>query len=130
MGSVLSFIIGLVGVLNFLNAILTGILTRHREFAVLQSVGMTGKQLKTMLVIEGLLLALGSVIFSFLFILVTGPLFANVLGSVFWFFTYRFTILPVLAITPFFALLGALIPLVTYRYSSKKSIVERLREAE
>ncbi len=130
MGSVLSSIIGLIGVLNFLNAILTGILTRHREFAVLQSVGMTGKQLKTMLVIEGLLLALGSVIFSFLFILVTGPLLANVLGSVFWFFTYRFTIFPVLAITPFFALLGALIPLVTYRYSAKKSIVERLREAE
>lgn len=130
MGSVLSFIIGLVGALNFLNAILTGILTRHREFAVLQSVGMTGRQLKAMLVIEGLLLALGSVIFSFLFILVTGPLLANVLGSVFWFFTYRFTILPVLAITPFFALLGALIPLVTYRHSSKKSIVERLREAE
>lgn len=130
MGSVLSFIIGLVGILNFLNAILTSILTRHREFAVLQSVGMTGKQLKTMLVTEGLLLALGSVVFSFLFVLVTGPLCSNMFSSIFWFFTYRFTILPVIVIAPFFALLGALIPLVTYRYSSKKSIVERLREAE
>lgn len=130
MGSVLSFIIGLVGILNFLNAVLTSILTRHREFAVLQSVGMTGRQLKTMLVTEGLLLALGSVVFSFLFVLVTGPLCSNMFSSIFWFFTYRFTILPVIVIAPFFALLGALIPLVTYRYSSKKSIVERLREAE
>ena len=50
MGGALSLIIGLVGVLNFINAVLTGILTRKRELAVLQSVGMTGKQLKTMLV--------------------------------------------------------------------------------
>ncbi len=49
---------GLVGVLKFFNAVLTGILTRRREFAVLQSIGMTGKQLKRMLVYEGLLYAL------------------------------------------------------------------------
>lgn len=42
-GSALCIIVGLVGILNFFNAILTGILTRHREFAMLQSVGMTGK---------------------------------------------------------------------------------------
>ena len=41
-------------------AILTGIIARKREFAVLQSIGMTGKQLKTMLVYEGLLYALGA----------------------------------------------------------------------
>lgn len=130
MGGALSFIIGLVGILNFLNAILTGILTRHREFAVLQSVGMTGKQLNIMLVTEGLFLALGSIVFSFLFILMTGPLCANAFSSIFWFFTYRFTALPVLIITPFFALMGVLIPLIAYRFSSRKTIVERLREAE
>ena len=42
LGGALSFIVGLVGVLNFFNAILTGIITRKREFAMLQSVGMTG----------------------------------------------------------------------------------------
>ena len=58
-GGALSFIVGLVGVLNFFNAILTGIIARKREFAVLQSIGMAGKQLKTMLVYEGLLYAWG-----------------------------------------------------------------------
>ena len=52
-GGALSFIVGLVGVLNFFNAIRTGIIARKREFAVLQSIGMTGKQLKAMLVYEG-----------------------------------------------------------------------------
>ena len=40
-GGALSFIVGLVGVLNFFNAILTGIIARKREFAVLRSVGMS-----------------------------------------------------------------------------------------
>ena len=56
LGGALSFIVGLVGVLNFFNAILTGILARRREFAVLQSIGMTGRQLKGMLIWEGGLL--------------------------------------------------------------------------
>ena len=47
LGGALSFIVGLVCVLNFFNAILTGIIARQRELAVLQSfVGMTGRQLR------------------------------------------------------------------------------------
>ena len=60
LGGALSFIVGLVGVLNFFNAVLTGIIARRRELAVLQAVGMTGRQLRAMLVWEGLLYALGA----------------------------------------------------------------------
>lgn len=130
MGGALSFIVGLVGVLNFLNAILTGIFTRRREFAVLQSVGMTGKQLKTMLVIEGLLYALGSVVISLALCVLTKPMIGNVLESMFWFFSYRFTILPILFVAPVFALFGTLLPLAAYHTLAKKSVVERLRESE
>ena len=45
LGGVLCAVIGLVGVLNFFNAIMTGILSRKREFAVLQAVGMTNASL-------------------------------------------------------------------------------------
>ncbi|MDE6664283.1 MAG: ABC transporter permease [Lachnospiraceae bacterium] len=130
LGSVLSFIIGFIGILNFLNAFLTSIVSRHREFAVLQSVGMTGSQLKKMLIAEGEILTLGSVLLSFILIVVTGPVFSNVVSSVFWFFTYKFAITPFVIITPIFAVLGVLLPLIAYRAMSGKSIVERLREAE
>lgn len=129
-GAIVSFIIGLVGILNFLNAVLTGILSRRREFAVEQSVGMTGKQLKRMLIFEGLFYALGAILISTLLSVVTEPLVSSVLGSTFWFFTYRFTIWPVLVVAPIFILLGVLLPLVSYRSVAKRSIVERLREAE
>ncbi|MDE6951474.1 MAG: ABC transporter permease [Lachnospiraceae bacterium] len=130
MGSILSLIVGLIGILNFLNAILTGIITRHREFAMLQSIGMTGKQLKKMLVSEGLYYTLGSVIISFILAVISSPLVANVLENMFWFFEYHFIIRPLFIIIPIFALLGVLLPLISYHFFARKSIVERLRDAE
>ncbi len=127
LGGTLSFIIGLVGVLNFLNAVLTSIMARRREFAVLQSIGMTGKQLKQMLICEGLIYAGAAVVVSFLLALAGGPLLGEVIGKMFWFFTYRPTLLPILCILPIFALLGMGIPLLLYRIVSKQSIVERIR---
>ncbi len=130
MGGALSFIIGLVGVLNFINAVLTGILTRKRELAVLQSVGMTGKQLKTMLVFEGLYYTFLALAVSLVLTLVLGPLTGNTVGDIFWFFTYRLTITPILVILPIFLVLGAVVPLLVYRSVARRTIVERLREAE
>lgn len=129
-GGVLSFIVGLVGVLNFVNVIITGVLARKRELAVLQSVGMTGKQLKCMLIMEGLYYELGSVAAALLLTLVTVPLASRVMNGMFWFFSYRFTAMPIVAVAPVFALLGVMIPLGAYRFLAKRSVVERLREAE
>ena len=130
LGGALSFIVGLVGVLNFFNAILTGILARKRELAVLQSIGMTGKQLKTMLVYEGLFYALGAAAISLALTLILGPAAFTAVGNLFWFFTYRLTLVPFLVVIPIFSLLGILVPLGVYRSVARHTIVERLREAE
>ena len=130
LGGLLCAIIGLVGVLNFFNAIITGILSRKREFAVLQAVGMTNKQLKTMLVYEGLYYALSSALSAFVLSFVINPLVGNLLENLFWFFSARFTILPVLLAMPIFALLGWLIPCMMYDNAAKCSVVEQLRDAQ
>lgn len=128
LGSVLCAIIGLVGILNFFNAIMTGILSRKREFAVLQAVGMTNKQLKAMLVYEGLFYALSSALSALLFSFVLNPLVGGLMENMFWFFSAKFTIVPVIIAIPIFALLGWLIPAIVYRQTAKKSIVDRLRD--
>ena len=46
-GGSLGLIVGFIGILNFINAVLTSILTRRREFALLQGIGMTRKQNKS-----------------------------------------------------------------------------------
>lgn len=130
LGSALSFIIGLVGILNFINTILTGIITRKREFAMLESVGMTKKQLERLLVYEGLFFSLGAGLLSLIIALVLSPLISSALEDIFWFFTYDFTIAPILILLPCFAVLGTIVPLTVYRFVGKTTIVERLREAE
>lgn len=128
LGGALCFIVALVGVLNFFNAVLTGIITRKREFAVLQSIGMTGHQLKTMLMIEGLLYTLAAIVFTLILNTVFSPLLNHALSSMFWFFTYHFTLAPILVMLPIFLALGILIPLITYHMTNKQSIVDRIRE--
>ena len=130
LGGVLCAIIGLVGVLNFFNAIMTSILSRLREFAVLQAVGMTNRQLKQMLIYEGLFYALGSVAVSFILALVLNPLAGDLLEDMFWFFNARFSVTPILAVIPVFAFLGWFVPTILYGQTTKRSVVERLRESE
>ena len=130
LGGALSFIVGLVGVLNFFNAVLTGIIARRRELAVLQAVGMTGRQLRAMLVWEGLLYALSAAALALALAVALGPVAFHALESLFWFFTYRLDLTPFLWVTPLFALLGAGIPLLTGRAAARHTLVERLRAVE
>ena len=129
-GTALSGIVGLVGALNFLNAILTGMISRRREFAVLQSIGMTRRQLQQMLVCEGLFYALTALAAGFVLSFAAGPLLSTVLRAMFWFFSYRFSPLPFFILLPVFLLLGAGIPLLVYRHAGRASIVEQLRASE
>lgn len=130
LGGLLCAIITLIGILNFINAIMTGILSRKREFAVLQAVGMTNKQLKAMLIYEGLFYALGSSVAALILSILLNPLMGKMLESMFWFFSANFTIIPVLLVIPVFALFGWLIPSILYEQAAKQSVVERLRESE
>ena len=101
-----------------------------RFYGLLKTIGMTGRQLKIMLVWEGLFYALGSILIALVLALVLGPLSAPTLENLFWFFTYRFTLAPILPIFPIFVVLGLVIPLLTYRSIARHTVVERLREAE
>ena len=128
LGGALSFIVGLVGVLNFFNAVLTGITARRRELAVLQSIGMTTRQLRTMLALEGLLYTLGAAALALVMIVAAAPFLDSAFNSLLWFLTYRFTIWPIAVVLPVFAVLGIVIPVLSSRIAQRYSVVERLRQ--
>ena len=129
-GGLLCGIIGLVGILNFFNAVMTGILARKKEFAVLQSIGMTRKQMQNMLIYESLFYTLGSFVIALVLSILLYTATAHLLETVLWFFQAHFTILPVLLMIPVFLLLGIGIPTVVYHQTVRHSIVEQLRELE
>lgn len=130
LGTSLSFIVALVGILNFINAVLTGIITRRREFAVLRAIGMTGRQLKQMLITEGFIYATGAVIAAVVLVTASAVPISMIISEMFWFFSYKFTLMPITIITPIFAMMGVLVPLISYKFSASRSIVEQLRQDE
>ncbi|MGI6154034.1 MAG: FtsX-like permease family protein, partial [Christensenellaceae bacterium] len=130
MGYTLGFIMAMVGILNFVNSMLTAIIARKREFAMLESVGMTKEQLKKMLVFEGvdyvgIILVISLVLSAF----VAATVIQEAVASS-WAAAYSFSLAPFAVIIPVMILLAIFIPLVCFKNTQKKSLVERLRETE
>lgn len=129
-GTALAGVIAFIGILNFINAVFTGIISRKREFAMLQSIGMTARQLEGMMICEGI----SYVVIAGVISLCIGSLFAyavlNALNHVIICFEYRFQILPFLIILPVLAVIAVVTPVISFRVLQRHSIVERLREAE
>ncbi len=127
-GGILSLIIGLIGALNFINSMLTSILTRKREFAMLQSIGMTTKQLRRMLIAEGIMYTTSAGAVSLVLGVGASALLANTIAKSLWFFSYQFTLLPLIITIPILLVIGILLPIPVLSSVEKQSIVDRLRE--
>lgn len=129
-GGSLSFIIGLVGILNFMNGEVTSILSRKREMAILQSIGMTGKQMKQMLILEGILTVCIAVFLAVLLNLGVYEGLMPVIENLYWYFKRNFTLAMIFASVPVLLIFGIGIPVLAYKRMAEKSVVERLRESE
>lgn len=49
----LSLVLLFIGIMNYFNTIMTNVEVRKQELAVMESIGMTGKQLRKLLILEG-----------------------------------------------------------------------------
>ena len=129
-GGTLCAILALIGILNFINSITTSILSRYREIAMLQSVGMTGRQVKQMLIYEGIGYSILGLLGSLILSVIASLTVVRMMGVELTYFTWHFTLLPVfLCIIPLL-LITAIVPLVCYNKMAQKTVVERLRIAE
>ena len=129
-GGALCAILALIGILNFINSITTSILSRYREIAMLQSVGMTGWQVKQILIYEGIGYSILGLLGSLILSVIASLTVVRMMGVELTYFTWHFTLLPVfLCIIPLL-LITAIVPLVCYNKMAQKTVVERLRIAE
>lgn len=126
-GGTIALIIGVIGTLNFINTILTSILVRRRELAILQSIGMTRKQLVAMLCLEGSYYSAFTAVISVLLSLGSSLFIVRPLCDQIWFLNFKFNFWPLVIIFPLLFVLGSLVPYVTYRFTGRQSVIERLR---
>lgn len=129
-GGLLGGILGFIGVLNLINAMITGILARKQEFAMMQAVGMTGRQLEGMLIMEG-------VWYGVLTLAITATAGNGIGWGLVWligknmnYFVWKIRFLPLAVSVPVIAVVAVALPVICYHTLCRKSIIERLRMAE
>ncbi len=126
-GSALGGIIAFIGIVNFFNAMFTSVFTRKGEFAMLQSVGMTDQQLKSMLVTEGLVYAIATILLSIFLGTFASLSLVKIVSHSIWFFTFEFTLVPIMILSPIFIIIAIMVPYFLCRGLEKESIIVRLR---
>ncbi len=129
-GGFVGMIFGLAGVLNLMNTIVTTILTRRHEFAAMESVGMTRRQLTKMMVYEGVYYAAGACALGLILAAILDLTVVKGMVESMWQFTFHFTLTPALAACGVLLTVSAVVPVLALRCFHKGSIVEQLRMAE
>lgn len=129
-GNSISVFLLTIGMLNFVNIMMTGIYSRRREFAVMQSIGVTAKQIRKLLNFEGLYYAFMTAVL--VLTVGSGILFteSKVISDVVDYMVFKYPILPLTVLLVSICILCLVIPFVIYKSSSKLTITERLRDIE
>lgn len=128
-GYTICIMIAFISFMNMANTMITSIITRKQEFAVLQAIGMTNSQMNRSLQLEGILFTAGPVLVSLVAGIPLGYLAfcygkANgIIGLYEYQFPYMETIGMVLALAGMQIVLSWLLS----RNMKKESLVERIR---
>ena len=128
-GLFLAGVFGIIGICNVVNTLVTGVLSRKLEFAAMQSVGMTKKQMCSMIGREGLLLSGISVLAA----IPLGVFFCRVLGKAILFFSGFSAGIFAAGCGILLAVMCGVslsVALLLTRFLTRRPVVERLREAE
>lgn len=126
-GGGISLILILIGIINFINVMLTGVYTRLNEISVMESVGMTKKQVKKMLIFEGMYYG----IITIALVLTAGNaiiyLIANFSTKITEYAVFYYPYGLMFAIAAVIMAICTIVPVIVYHSISKGSITERLK---
>lgn len=125
-----SILLILIGLINFVNVMLTSVIARRNELAILESVGMTKKQIMKMLAWEGgyyalissgLILTLGN---GFLYLV------AQTIPSIADYAQFTYPCALVAGLIAAFTVICLTVPLIVFRTISRETVTERLHAFE
>lgn len=128
-GTITALLLLLVGVLNYTNTIASNIQNRKLTFSVMESIGMSKKQINKLLIREGTLYALFSVFIT----LTIGSVITYICFESMNYMEIPFTVpvIPLISAIILVLLICMITPLLSYKkLAGNRSIVERLRDYE
>ncbi len=123
-----AFIIGFA-LINLINTLVSNVMSRKQEFAMLRSIGMSERQLSQMIISEGIILAIKNIIVTFVFGTAAGYSLIYAMKSIGA--SYLHWHFPAWYLLGYVALVIAapvIISGIIIKILDKKTLVERLRE--
>ena len=127
LGFSLGFIISLLALLNYCNMMAASLQDRSQEFAALESIGMTVRQTRHVLALEGVGYAVLSCALS---LFIGTPLSIAVFNATnkYWSLAYRFPFTGSLLLYICILALCVAVPVILYRRTQSACVIERLRQ--
>lgn len=117
--------------INLVNTLITNIVTRKQEFAVLQSIGMTERQLSRMIQYEGFLLAAVNLGFTLVLGTGAGLLIIKLMDQIgVDYMHFKFPVWYFLGYGVFTILIPVLVSSAAIYIFRKQPVVERIRESQ
>ncbi|MBW9173566.1 FtsX-like permease family protein [Clostridium estertheticum] len=130
LGGGISIILILIGILNFINIMITGVNVRLKELAIMESIGMTKKQIKKMLTFEGLYYAGITTIL----ILTVGMAVIYGVGTltreIADYAVFTVPAIEIISVIIVIFIVCLITPAILFTNSTKKSVTERIRGIE
>ena len=102
-------------------------LSRKKEFALLECIGMTKAQVKRMVLYEGIYYFLIIIFISLICSSLISVMFSPLLTGFTW--DYKFTLKPIYICIPVIFLISILCPYYVYKSMSKTNLVERINKS-
>ena len=128
LGYMMSIIVGLIGIMNYINTAASSIISRRHEFVILHSIGMTKRQLKNMLLLENIYIVSLVSIFSIMLSSVLGRTFVKSIIETSWCSSYRFAVWPLFAVLLLYFGISIIMPLLLIKNQEGESIVFRMKQ--
>ncbi len=127
----LSVFIMMFSILSMMNTLITNIVTRKQELAMLESIGMSKSQIRKMLLSESLILVLATVGVTMTIGTLCGYILSNVLYDMgAYYMAFQFPVAFAIAYAAVLIAVPLIITLVSMKSFSREALVERLRGVE
>lgn len=121
-------LIGCFSIMNLLNTILTGVLVRRKEFALMRSVGMSKSQLFKMVYFETLIVVVSGLVLSIILGGCIGYIVCMILkNNLMSYLNYHFPLMITLIYSLIVIFLSLIISNMSLKHQNELSIIESLR---
>lgn len=119
----------LFALLNLVNTLMTNLISRQQELGILQSVGLSNKQLSKMLSVECLCYVAGTMLTTLVIGSLCGVILCKIFNTVgtFGMLKYQFPVMEIFLFFIALLLLQATFSMIAVRYSKQQSLVERIK---